>query len=34
MVIEKRLLVLSEAIGRRFFLQGSETIRASGMTLA
>lgn len=34
MAIEKRLLVLSEAIGRRFFLQGSETIRASGMTLA
>jgi uncharacterized circularly permuted ATP-grasp superfamily protein/uncharacterized alpha-E superfamily protein len=34
MGIESRLLTLSEAIGRRFFLQGSETIRAPGMTLA
>lgn len=34
MAIENRLLALSEAIGRRFFLQGSETIRAAGMTLA
>jgi uncharacterized circularly permuted ATP-grasp superfamily protein/uncharacterized alpha-E superfamily protein len=34
MAIENRLLGLSEAIGRRFFLQGSETIRAAGMTLA
>jgi uncharacterized circularly permuted ATP-grasp superfamily protein/uncharacterized alpha-E superfamily protein len=34
MAIENRLLALSEAIGRRFFLQGNETIRAAGMTLA
>lgn len=34
LAIENRLLALSEAIGRRFFLQGSETIRAAGMTLA
>jgi uncharacterized circularly permuted ATP-grasp superfamily protein/uncharacterized alpha-E superfamily protein len=34
MAIENRLLALSDAIGRRFFLQGSETIRAAGMTLA
>jgi len=34
MALENRLLALSEAIGRRFFLQGSETIRAAGMTLA
>ena len=34
MAIENRLLGLSEGIGRRFFLQGSETIRAAGMTLA
>jgi uncharacterized alpha-E superfamily protein len=32
--IENRLLALSDAIGRRFFLQGSETIRAAAMTLA
>lgn len=32
--IENRLLALSEAISRRFFLQGGETIRAAGMTLA
>ena len=32
--IENRLMALSDAIGRRFFLQGSETIRAAGMTLA
>ncbi len=34
MSIENRLLALSDAIGRRFFLQDNETIRASGMTLA
>ncbi len=34
MGIENRLLVLSDAIGRRFFLQDNETIRAAGMTLA
>jgi uncharacterized alpha-E superfamily protein len=34
MVIENRLLGLSEAVSHRFFLQGSETIRAAGMTLA
>ena len=32
--IENRLMALSDAIGRRFFLQGAETIRAPGMTLA
>ncbi len=32
--IENRLMALSDAIGRRFFLQGAETIRAAGMTLA
>ena len=32
--IENRLLALSDAIGRRFFLQDNETIRAAGMTLA
>ena len=32
--IENRLLALSDAIGRRFFLQGAETLRAGGMTLA
>jgi uncharacterized circularly permuted ATP-grasp superfamily protein/uncharacterized alpha-E superfamily protein len=32
--IENRLLALSEAISRRFFLHGSETLRAAGMTLA
>ena len=34
MGIENRLLALSDAIGRRFFLQDNETIRAAGMTLA
>lgn len=34
MAMENRLLALSEAIGRRYFLQGSETLRASGMILA
>jgi len=34
MSIENKLLSLSDAIGRRFFLQGSETLRAAGMTLA
>lgn len=34
MAIENRLLALSEAISRRYFLQGSETLRASGMILA
>ena len=32
--IENRLLALSDAVGRRFFLQDNETIRAAGMTLA
>ena len=32
--IESRLYALSEGISRRFFLQGNETIRAAGMTLA
>ena len=32
--IENRLMALSDAIGRRFFLQGAETLRAAGMTLA
>jgi uncharacterized alpha-E superfamily protein len=32
--IENRLMALSDAIGRRFFLQGAETVRAPGMTLA
>jgi uncharacterized circularly permuted ATP-grasp superfamily protein/uncharacterized alpha-E superfamily protein len=31
---EQRLYALSDAIGRRFFLQENETIRAAGMTLA
>ena len=34
MGIENRLLALSDAVGRRFFLQDNETIRAAGMTLA
>nr|MBA3898209.1 circularly permuted type 2 ATP-grasp protein [Sphingomonadaceae bacterium] len=32
--IEDRLLGLSDAIGRRFFLRGGAPLRASGMTLA
>jgi uncharacterized alpha-E superfamily protein len=32
--IENKLMALSDAIGRRYFLQGAETIRAAGMTLA
>ncbi|UAK26429.1 circularly permuted type 2 ATP-grasp protein [Sphingomonas nostoxanthinifaciens] len=31
---ENRLMALSEAIATRFFLQGAETVRAPGMTLA
>ncbi|MGH6781651.1 MAG: alpha-E domain-containing protein, partial [Sphingomonadaceae bacterium] len=34
MGIENRLLALSDAIGRRYFLQGSEALRASSMVLA
>ncbi|WCT75510.1 circularly permuted type 2 ATP-grasp protein [Sphingomonas naphthae] len=34
LAMENRLYALSDAIGRRFFLQGAETIRAPGMTLA
>lgn len=34
LALENRLYALSEAIGRRFFLQGAETLRAAGMTLA
>ena len=30
--IERRLLDLSNAIGRRFFLQGKEAERGAGMT--
>jgi uncharacterized alpha-E superfamily protein len=32
--IENRLLALSDAISRRFFLRGAETLRAPGFTLA
>ena len=32
--LEGRLFALSDAISERFFLRGSETLRASGMTLA
>ncbi|QJU60448.1 circularly permuted type 2 ATP-grasp protein [Sphingomonas sp. AP4-R1] len=32
--VENKLMSLSDAIGRRYFLQGAETIRAAGMTLA
>ena len=32
--IENRLMALSDAIGRRYFLQDAETLRAPGMTLA
>jgi uncharacterized circularly permuted ATP-grasp superfamily protein/uncharacterized alpha-E superfamily protein len=32
--IENRLLALSDAIARRFFLRGSEALRAPGLTLA
>lgn len=32
--LEARLIQLSDAISQRFFLRGSETLRASGMTLA
>lgn len=32
--VENKLMTLSDAIGRRYFLQGAETIRAAGMTLA
>jgi uncharacterized alpha-E superfamily protein len=32
--IENRLMALSDAIAARFFLQGAETVRAPGMTLA
>jgi len=32
--IENRLMGVSDAIGRRFFLQDAETVRAPGMTLA
>ncbi|MDO6416694.1 circularly permuted type 2 ATP-grasp protein [Sphingomonas sp. BIUV-7] len=32
--LENKLAALSDAIGRRYFLQGAETIRAAGMTLA
>jgi len=34
LTLENRLMAVSDAIGRRFFLQGSETVRAPGMTLA
>ncbi|HWI85255.1 MAG TPA: alpha-E domain-containing protein, partial [Sphingomonas sp.] len=32
--IENRLMAISDAVAARFFLQGAETIRAPGMTLA
>lgn len=32
--LENRLLALSDAIARRFFLRGGEVLRASGLTLA
>jgi len=32
--LELRLYALSDAISQRFFLRGSEALRASGMTLA
>jgi len=32
--LERRLCALSDAVSQRFFLRGSETLRASGMTLA
>jgi len=32
--LENRLMALSDAIAARFFLQGAETVRAPGMTLA
>ena len=32
--IERRLGTLSDAIGRRYFLQGAEPLRAAGLTLA
>jgi uncharacterized circularly permuted ATP-grasp superfamily protein/uncharacterized alpha-E superfamily protein len=32
--IENRLMALSDALSARFFLQGAETVRAPGMTLA
>ncbi len=32
--VEHRLFRLSEAIARRYFLQGAEPLRASGLTLA
>ena len=32
--LENRLLSLSEAIARRFFLRGGEPLRSTGMTLA
>jgi len=32
--LEARLIKLSDAISQRFFLRGSETLRAAGMTLA
>jgi uncharacterized circularly permuted ATP-grasp superfamily protein/uncharacterized alpha-E superfamily protein len=32
--VERRLFQLSEAVARRYFLQGAEPLRAAGMTLA
>ena len=32
--LERRLSTLSEAIARRYFLQGAEPLRAGGLTLA
>jgi len=32
--VERRLFQLSEAIARRYFLQGAEPLRAAGMVLA
>ena len=32
--LERRLVTLSDAIARRYFLQGAEPLRAGGLTLA
>jgi uncharacterized alpha-E superfamily protein len=32
--VERRLAALSDAVARRYFLQGAEPLRASGLTLA
>jgi len=32
--LERRLFALSDAVARRYFLQGAEPLRAGGLTLA